>query len=278
MVAGLAAIDRMILGEPPPTPADLHFRLFGFPIRVHPFFWIVILILGMGGFGGEQADPVETLIWVAVAFVSILVHELGHAVLQRHYGGHPWIALYGMGGLSSCDDCDRSPRSQIIISAAGPIAGFLLAGGILLLILLSGHQFVPATRENLQELYQQYQSLPPHLSLPFYSRFIEPFASSALNIAISDLLWINIWWGLINLLPIYPLDGGHIARELFTIKGNVRRGVVRSLWLSVAVAAVFGVFGLVILESLYMALIFGYLAYVNYRTIQAYQNYGPDYR
>jgi Zn-dependent protease len=245
MVAGLAVIKHMILGEPPPTPADLHFRLFGFPIRVHPFFWIVILILGMGGFGGGKADPVETLIWVAVAFVSILVHELGHAVLQRRYGGHPWITLYGMGGLSSCDDCDRSPWSQILISAAGPTAGFLLAGGILLLI---------------------------------YSRLLEPMASPAVNIAIVYLLWINIWWGLINLLPIYPLDGGRIARELFTIKGNVRQGVVRSLWLSVVAAAVFGVFGLVILESLYMALIFGYLAYVNYRTIQAYQNYGPDYR
>ena len=112
-----------MLGEPPPTPADLHFRLFGFPIRVHPFFWVVILILGMGGLGGGQADPVETLIWVAVAFISILVHELGHAVLQRRYGGHPWITLYGMGGLSSCDDCDRSPVSQILISAAGPVAG-----------------------------------------------------------------------------------------------------------------------------------------------------------
>ena len=213
-----------MLGEPPPTPADLHFRLFGFPIRVHPFFWVVILILGMGGFGGGQADPVETLIWVAVAFISILVHELGHAVLQRRYGGHPWITLYGMGGLSSCDDCDRSPVSQILISAAGPMAGFLLAAGILLLVFLSGHQLVPVTREDFQQLFQQYQSLPPHLSLPFYSRLIEPFASSALNTAIGDLLWINIWWGLLNLLPIYPLDGGRITRELFTLKGNVRQG------------------------------------------------------
>ena len=267
-----------MLGEPPPTPADLHFRLFGFPIRVHPFFWVVILILGMGGLGGGQADPVETLIWVVVAFISILVHELGHAVLYRRYGGHPWITLYGMGGLSSCDDCDRSPVSQILISAAGPIAGFLLAAGILLLVFLSGHQWVPVTRENFQQLFQQYQSLPPHLSLPFYNRLIEPFASSALNIAINDLLWINIWWGLLNLLPIYPLDGGRIARELFTLKGNVRQGVVQSLWLSVVLAGVCGVFGLLWRQSLYMLLIFGYLAYVNYQTIQAYQNYRSDYR
>ena len=101
----------MLLGEPAPTQADLHFRLFGFPVRVHPFFWVVSLLLGMGG--RDRPIRSNVLIWVAVVFVSILVHELGHAFMQRYYGGHPWITLYGFGGLASCNDCDRSPRSQI---------------------------------------------------------------------------------------------------------------------------------------------------------------------
>src|SRR6185295_15431809 len=79
---------QMLIGEPPPTQADIHFRLFGIPVRVHPFFWIVTLILGMGGFRSGPADPVETFVWVAVVFVSILVHELGRATMQRVYGGH----------------------------------------------------------------------------------------------------------------------------------------------------------------------------------------------
>ncbi|HEX5472325.1 MAG TPA: hypothetical protein VFW73_10580, partial [Lacipirellulaceae bacterium] len=74
----------MLIGEPPPTQVDLHFRLLGFPVRVHPFFWITTLLLGMGG---GPADPVQTLVWVAVVFVSILFHELGHATLQRTFGG-----------------------------------------------------------------------------------------------------------------------------------------------------------------------------------------------
>src|SRR4051794_41088064 len=98
--------DPMLLGEPAPTQGDLHFRLFGFPVRVHPFFWLTTVIFGMGG---GPADPQRTLVWVGIVFVSILAHELGHATMQRFYGGHPWITLYGLGGLASCNDCSRSP-------------------------------------------------------------------------------------------------------------------------------------------------------------------------
>ena len=72
-------------------------------------------------------------------FVSILVHELGHAFVQRYFGGRPWITLYGFGGLASCNDCDRSPRSQIIISLAGPLAGFLFAVVVMIGVWLAGH-------------------------------------------------------------------------------------------------------------------------------------------
>src|SRR3954464_9130641 len=91
----------MFLGEPPASQADLHFRVFGFPVRVHPLFWIVSLLMGLGS---GPADPQRTLVWVAVVFVSVLLHELGHGSVQKFYGGHPWITLYSFGGLASCND------------------------------------------------------------------------------------------------------------------------------------------------------------------------------
>ena len=51
---------------------------------------------------------------------------------------------------------------------------------------------------------------------PFVAYF-EPLATRRTNSIIGDLLQVNILWGLMNLLPIYPLDGGQIARELFTL-------------------------------------------------------------
>ena len=260
----------MLIGEPPPTQADLHFRLFGIPIRVHPFFWIVSLLLVMGR--GDKLDPADALIWVAVVFVSIVVHELGHAFTMRRYGGRPRITLYSLGGLASCDDCDRSPSRQIIISLAGPVAGFLLAGALLLATYLSGHAIFPVEkldRASVEQWLRQYDGGVWFFKLGWKTFAFEGFASSIASRALQDLLFINIWWGLINLLPIYPLDGGRIARELFTLR-HPRRGIIGSLWLSIAAAGLMAAYGLY-LQSLFTMLMFGLLAYSNYQALQAYE-------
>jgi Zn-dependent protease len=198
-------------------------------------------------------------LWVAVVFVSILVHELGHAFLQRHFGGHPWITLYGLGGLAMCDDCDRSPRSQILISLAGPAAGFLLAALVVALLAVTGHF------RGLQWDLMPVNWMP--FDLAYWSANHKPSLRDA---AVGDLLWVNIFWGLVNLLPIYPLDGGRVAREVLTL-AHPRRGIVQSLWLSIFAAAAVAAFGAVVLQSIFMALFFGYLAYANYQTLQAYE-------
>jgi Zn-dependent protease len=247
----------MFLAEPPPSQADVHFRLFGIPVRVSPWFWIVSLMMAIGIGGDEKADPIKTLLWVAVVFVSILVHELGHAFVQRRFGGRPWITLYGLGGMASCGDCDRSPTSQILISLAGPLAGFMFAALILAAIRLAGHTI-------------QFGVLPGLIGL-FLPAWEPLFAAPAVNLVIFDLLYVNIFWGLVNLLPIYPLDGGHVARELFTLN-QPRSGIVQSLWLSVVVAGAMALFGLS-RNSLFITVMFGYLAYASYQIIRAYDRY-----
>jgi stage IV sporulation protein FB len=245
-----------MIGEPAPTQADLHFRAFGVPVRVHPWFWIIALLLGLGG--GGRADPMETVIWVAVVFVSILIHELGHAFTQRFYGGHPRITLYSFGGLAYCDDCDRSPLSQILISLAGPAAGFLFAAVLILVLRGTGH------------LNGFRRSLNPVDWTPYDLNYLMLNGkSSPRDTLISMLLYVNIFWGLVNLLPIYPLDGGRIAREVFTLD-NPRRGIIQSLWLSVIAAAALAAWALT-RDSIYMAVMFGYLSYASYQTLQAYQ-------
>jgi stage IV sporulation protein FB len=264
----------LILGEPPPSPGDLHFRLFGFPVRIHPFFWLVSLFLGIGG---RDDKPVDVLIWVIVVFVSILVHELGHAFLQRYYGGRPWITLYSFGGLASCDDCDRSPWPQIIIALAGPVAGFILAAIVFAVVALTGHAigFTLAAGRDLDSLMQELMVsreinrilLQP---LTLFAVYFEPFQSDVVNTVVSDLLQINIMWGILNLLPIYPLDGGRVARELFTLR-DARNGMIQSLQLSAGTAALVGVYAL-LNQKIFMTLMFGFLAYGSFQTWQAYRD------
>ena len=246
-----------MLGEPSPTQADLHFRLFGIPVRVHPFFWVTSVFLGMGS---KEADPVDILVWVGVVFFSILVHEFGHATMQRRFGGHPRVTLYGLGGLASCDDCDRSPSRQILILLAGPFAGFLLAGIVVAILKAFGHfnGFV--------------LDWVPVRWTPFDVRYyFENDKLALVDLIIWDLLVANILWGLINLLPVYPLDGGQIARELFTL-GNPRAGIIQSLQLSAGTAVLVAVYALT-KSSIYTCAMFGILAYNNFQTLRMYRNH-----
>lgn len=238
----------MFLNEPPPTQADLHFRVLGIPVRVHPFFWLVTLFLKIGGRG--SGEPRDVLIWIVVVFVSILVHEVGHAILQQFYGGHPWITLYGFGGLASCNDCDRRPWSQILISLAGPIAGFFLAGFVVSIL------FALRRLEAFELWWVPIQ----------WTLFDSP-----LDKVIGYLMFVNLTWGLVNLLPIYPLDGGQVARQLFLL-WNSHTGTLMSLQLSAGAAIL--VTALAALNSeLYIAIMFGMLAYGNFQAIQFYRNH-----
>jgi stage IV sporulation protein FB len=140
------------------------------------------------------------------------------------------------------------------------------------LVRLSGHliAFLPMSHgQDWSGLAARGFNAAVEQPLLLLSVFFEPYASAPLNHLIGDLLQINILWGVINLFPIYPLDGGRIAREVFTL-GNPRQGIIQSLWLSVGTAALFAAWGLS-RDSIYTALMFGYLAYSSYQTLRAYQ-------
>lgn len=252
--------------EPAPSQADIHFRILGFPVRIHPFFWLVTLVLGMQG----TAEPKSVLIWVIAVTVSILIHELGHAVWQRRFGGHPRIVLHGVGGLAICDDCDRSSWTQIVISLAGPCAGFLFAVVVLLGIALVGHGIALLLGDHFQLKLGAIED-PTGLPLLGMTFLWERFSSMHLNLMLQDLLWINVLWGVVNLLPIYPLDGGRIAREL-CLRGDVRGGIELSLQISVGAALAMAAVGLFAWRSLFTVLFFGYLAYSSYQTLHSYRS------
>lgn len=244
----------MFLVDPPPTAADLRFRLFGFPIRVTPWFWLAAVLLSVRG----DTSPEAVLTWVAVVFVSILVHELGHAFAIRFFGGESRITLYHFGGLAMDDHVDRSAREQIIISLAGPVAGFLLAGVVVVILAATGH--LAGFRLGL-------------IPIQYWAYDAEGAGFPLRDRLVGHLLFVNFAWGLVNLLPIYPLDGGRISREIF-VEVNAGRGVVQSLWLSVIAAAAFAVYTLFTWGGLFVPIMFGMLAFSSYQMLQAYTGRG----
>jgi len=161
-----------------PTPFDLRLVAFRIPIRVHPSFWL------FGAYMSWNPNHVDLVfIWVMCLFVSILVHELGHALAAEAFGWPAEIVLYWCGGLMfSQRHHHRTPLREIAVSLAGPFAGFGLFGLILLIEYL----------------------IPETVELPRNVRFI-----------FGCMVQINLFWGLVNLLPVLPLDGGQVCQSLF---------------------------------------------------------------
>jgi Zn-dependent protease len=153
------------------------FRLFGVPVRIEWTFLLMAVAIGLTGRSG-----VHLLIWVAVVFVSILVHELGHALTFRAFGQHARIRLYAFGGLTYGDGGPLSSMKHILVSAAGSTAGIVLLG------------------------------IPSYLLVR-----ADVLSSTTWRLALGDLAWVSLGWGLLNLLPLLPLDGGNIAATILTV-------------------------------------------------------------
>jgi stage IV sporulation protein FB len=234
--------------EPNRSQFDLNFRLFGIDVRVHPMFWLVSVIMGWDAL---KSGFEFLLMWIICVFVSILIHELGHVFAGKLFGSHGHIVLYSFGGLAIGSSALRRRWQRIVVYFAGPLAGFILFGLV----------------------WWGKNHLSPQAMTPL------------VRSAIGNLVAINLFWGALNLLPIWPLDGGQISRD---VCGWVRpaQDVRISLGISLVIAGLFAVIALAntyseeplalmrmipylaFLEGWYMILLFACLALNSYQALQ----------
>lgn len=256
----------MLLGDPQPTAYDLNFRLLGFHVRIHPLFWLLALVFSSVG---GRPDPSTLVIGIPAILISILVHELGHALAMQYYGQRARIVLYAFGGLaipesdvfSVTSQRSRRPIEQIVISAAGPLAGFLLAVAVAVVVVSTGGQIVPR--------------LDGFMPIVLANTSNTPLESEQLSLLVNLLLFINIWWTILNLMPVYPLDGGQIARELLVLH-DAWAGIKNSLLLSLLTAGALALWGFS-KGDLYIGLLFGSLAYSNWEVLQQISGRGGGF-
>lgn len=192
----------------PSTPLDLRFRLGPFPVKVNPFFWLGMAIIGQDAF---RLGFDFGLIWIACGFVSILWHELGHTIAMRYYGSPARIELFAFGGVAIPTYVSTSPWRRMMIAAAGPLAGF----GLLGLVWGSNKLF-------------DWSGQHTYLAAVFLFLYA-----------------INLFWNLLNLLPIWPLDGSKILREVLVVR-NARQPDYLTLKTSLVTAVFLGVVGVVV--------------------------------
>lgn len=179
----------------------MKFRLFGIPVEIAASFWLATVVLAYS----RLERPATFAVWVGVLFVGVLVHEMGHAIAARAFGQTVRVDLHAMGGTATYrprgfGDGEPTKLQTVVISLAGPFSGFALGG------------VVYAVNRTMT------------LSHPLAA------------LAVRDALWVNWGYGVLNLLPILPLDGGHVMRMIVDAISGRKNELAASI-VSVVVAA-----------------------------------------
>jgi Zn-dependent protease len=176
----------------------VNFRLFGIPVGVHLSFLIIIVL-------GPLDSAQSAITWLLAAFVAIMLHEFGHALSARAFGAKGIeVTLYGLGGLTSFSHPEKvSHGKSFLISGAGSAVG-----------IVAGLAVVGLGR---LDVFVSWPDAPVN--------FLEYF------------VFVALVWGILNWIPIVPLDGGHMAQHFIAIFNEEKAPLIAQIvtWVAVAV-------------------------------------------
>ncbi len=191
-------------------------RVFGIPVRLHFTFLLLFAFLLFVGLGSKQSFLGDVL-YIAAIFGSVILHELGHALVAKRYGVRTIeIVMFPIGGVARLD---RMPgaREEFWIAIAGPLVNFVIAAGLFGSLAASG-------------------DLPP-----LSAALVAADDTLAHRIAVGNLVL-----GLFNLLPAFPMDGGRILRSLlarFKSEDEATRTAARAGQMLAIAMGLFGLLG-----------------------------------
>ncbi|HRX82778.1 MAG TPA: site-2 protease family protein [Pirellulaceae bacterium] len=189
-------------------------KLAGIGVYLHWSFWLLPAWIMLSA-GGGLAGAVGSVLFVFAIFGCVVLHELGHALMARHYGiGTRDITLYPIGGVASLMRMPRRPSQELAIALAGPAVNVVIAGVLFGVLLVAG-------------IGTQ---------------------GVAFNVAggsfLINLLVVNIFLVLFNMLPAFPMDGGRVLRAFLAMRKPYLRATEIAVRVGQVVAVFLGVMGL----------------------------------
>lgn len=165
------------------------------------FSFIILLILFVALNYDPQLGVHYALLWIPIVFLSVLIHELAHAAAIAGFGfGASTIILGGMGGVT-INQRRAKAWQDMIISIAGPASSFIMMG----------------------------------ISLWLWRNTEIGHTDKFLTEMLPRLAQANFFWGMFNLVPVPPLDGGHATRDFFRIFLSERTAFAIAIWIAIIV-------------------------------------------
>ena len=205
-------------------------RLFGVPIRLHFTFILLLVFLIFVGVG-ERQSAVVNVVYVCALFGSVILHELGHALVGKLYGVRVLeIVMFPIGGVARMEQ-PAKPREELWIALAGPMVNLLIAFG-LFGALIWRDALVP-----FEDLTQ-----------PSDANLLE-------RIAVGNLLLAAF-----NLLPAYPMDGGRILRGVLALRKPAEEATRLAARISQFIAM--GMFGYGLLSWNFLLVFIAFFVYL----------------
>lgn len=201
------------------------FSIRGIAVRMHVTFPLILIWAGLqygplsgGGYRGAAFGVIVTLL----LFVIVVLHELGHSVAaQRFDVPVKQIVLLPIGGVAQMAQIPEQPIKEFVIAIAGPLVNFALAIVFGLIALVAGVRLglgqMPELLTNMRNLSGQ---------------------------AIFGYLFTsNLFLGLFNLLPAFPMDGGRVLRALLATRFSYRRATATAVSVGQGLAWLLGLWG-----------------------------------
>ncbi len=204
----------------------------GTVIRIHLTFLLFLLWIGMSHYaqGGGRAAA-EGVLFIALLFACVLLHEFGHVFAARRYGVQtPDITLLPIGGVARLERIPEKPAEELVVALAGPAVNVAIAA--LLFLILGG---LPSMDDGMQ-------------------------VQNAGVGLLERLAWVNISLVVFNLIPAFPMDGGRVLRALLAYRLGYARGTRIAAGIGQAVAFALGLAGLFGNPLLIFIALFVYMA------------------
>jgi Zn-dependent protease len=211
----------------------------GTSIDVDFSFFILILLFVVLNYNAQLGIQ-YALIWIPVLFISVLIHELAHAAAIGMFGfGASQIILGGMGGVT-INARQAKPWQDMLISVAGPASSFGI--WFLMRVIATG--------------------LPQYKNDPM------------LAVLVPVLAWANLAWGLFNLIPTPPLDGGHATRDFFRMFLSERTAFIVATWIAIIIGGAIAVYFFAARRQFFIAFYIAWFVFMAFQRWQDFQKYG----
>jgi Zn-dependent protease/CBS domain-containing protein len=207
-------------------------KVAGTVVRIHLTFllflaWIFAASYAQGG----AATAWDSLVFMVLLFLCVLLHEFGHIFTARAFGvTTPYVTLLPIGGVAQLERIPEEPWQEFLIAIAGPLVTVVIT---IALVLFAGAELQPSAAAAVD-----------NLKIPLVDR----------------LAAVNLFLALFNLIPAFPMDGGRVLRALLATRFGYVRATEVAAAIGQFVAFALGFIGLMYNPILIFIAIFVYLA------------------